>query len=144
MGGSSILPSGSDLVLFVDLPIPPSVNSIWHRKGRKVYRSKAYTLWLKAADEAAIAQGKLIGSPWKGGPVQISMTVFRGKGWRKGRDLDNCAKVVIDWLRSRGHLVDDSWEFVSSVTVRMDYGEPGQLAFVEVVARADGHQWGDR
>lgn len=144
MGSQSHLPGGSDLVLFVDLPIPPSVNSIWHKKGRKMYRSKSYTLWLKAADAAATEQGKLIGVPWKGGPVQIVMTVFRGRGWRKGRDLDNCAKVLIDWLRTRGHLVEDSWEYVSSVTVRIDYGEPASIAFVEVVARADGHQWGGK
>lgn len=132
--------SGSPPVLFtIDLPIPPSVNRIWRHGGRATYRSKVYLKWMKEANEAAGVQGKLVGYSWWRGSVAVVITVYRGKGWRKGRDLDNCAKVVMDWLRHHGHIKDDDWKHVTEVTVRMHRGKPSSVAFVEVAIRPDGY-----
>lgn len=51
--------------------------------------------------------------------VSVTITVARGKGFRRGRDLDNLIKPILDWSVRYGLLVDDDWEHVPNITIRM-------------------------
>lgn len=96
----------------LNLSPPPSVNRIWQR-GRKgkVYRSKAYTDWLRHSHLMAGRPGRVDGR------VLIRIRITGGKGWRRGRDVDNIQKPAIDFLVHCGVIADDNWEIVRRVTV---------------------------
>lgn len=87
----------------VDLPLPPSVNSIWrHVRGRTI-RSVVYRDWIARADAVLMASP----SAWRGrtimGPCEAWLTfnVEAGIG-----DLDNRIKAILDYAQ-RVELVDN-------------------------------------
>lgn len=91
----------------LDLPMPPSVNRIWraNRAGpNKVSKSEEYKKWLKHADSVAMSMAQFRGLKTIVGPFEAKIVLRRQQG-----DLDNRAKGVLDWLQSRGVVVDDKF-----------------------------------
>ena len=98
--------------MILHLSPPPSTNRIWQRgRGGQVFRSKAYTTWLRRSHIVAGRPGKVDGR------VMIRVKIIGGKGWRKGRDVDNIQKPLLDFLVHCGVIEDDNWEIVRRVTV---------------------------
>jgi hypothetical protein len=93
-----------------------------------VHKSATYTRWITQADMTARVAG--VRSVLIGDRVNIVISVMPGKGWRKGRDLDNVAKPILDWSVRSGLLIDDDWEHVPSVCVRMVAGNGGPAQVV--------------
>jgi len=91
----------------IDLPTPVSVNRIWrsNRAGKKrVSLSPEYESWKRSADALAMSTGQFRGLKTIVGPFEARIVVKRVRG-----DLDNRAKGVLDWLQSRGVIVDDKY-----------------------------------
>lgn len=89
----------------LELPFPPSVNSIWRGgRGGRHYLSPKYKAWKEAAATAAIsqAQGRRVA-----GLFEISVELVKPD--RRKRDLDNVAlKAVLDLLKEIKLTDDDS------------------------------------
>jgi crossover junction endodeoxyribonuclease RusA len=104
--------------MMLTIPIPPSVNGIWRavsRGGRThCIKSAPYKRWLNV-----VVPLMRMGLPHVPPPARVLILIYGGKGWRRGRDLDNVAKVVLDGLRHAQRIEDDSTEHV--VEVRMRY-----------------------
>lgn len=62
--------------------------------------------------------------------VKVTIAIHTGKGWRRGRDLDNLIKPILDWSVRYGLLVDDDWEHVPSVGISVGPQEPQAYASV--------------
>jgi len=110
---------------------PPSVNRIWQRgRGGGVFRSRAYSTWLRASHLLCGQAGAILGS------VVIRISIHGGKGWRQGRDIDNAAKPIIDFLVHSGVIMDDNYEVVRRVSI--SYYSPASAkdkAYVRVSVR---------
>lgn len=98
----------------LELPYPPSVNSIW-RRGRNrrtkkpvVYLDKKYAAWKVEADGWFMQQRskKTVGDPVMG-PFEAHLA-FSTEKRRKGSDLDNRIKCVMDFLQGVGLIENDS------------------------------------
>lgn len=115
----------------ITLGPPPSVNRIWQRgRGGKVFRSRAYTTWLRQSHLMSGRPGHVPGR------VIIRVKIYGGKGWRKGRDIDNLQKPAIDFLVHCGVIEDDNWGIVRRVTVSYhDPDNPRDKAFIRVTVR---------
>lgn len=89
----------------VDLPFPPSTNTIWRNSGSRVYRSAKYTTWLDAADK--LATSNFVG---RNGIIPGKFTAHIGLDEDKPRrgDCDNRIKAVLDWAQSRELIANDS------------------------------------
>jgi crossover junction endodeoxyribonuclease RusA len=87
----------------LDLPPPISVNRIWRKTKSGVIKSKDYEHWIKRADSMLIELGQLKGVKPIPGKFIAHITVRRMK-----LDLDNSAKVVLDFLQSRMFITNDS------------------------------------
>lgn len=111
----------------LELPYPPSVNSIWRFAGRSAYASKEYTAWKKQADNAFTEQKsqKTVGTPIEG-PFEVYMT-FSEKRRRWNSDLDNRIKTTMDALQRFRLIENDSkcqkltatWGPVEGVFIRV-------------------------
>lgn len=94
----------------LDLPFPPSLNSIWRsRRGHKTgkpafYLDGAYKAWKREADALAMAQKPLPRVP---GAFAATVVLSAGKR-RSNTDADNRVKVVLDWLQRAGCIDNDS------------------------------------
>jgi len=87
----------------IDLPFPPSVNRLWRStKSGKHYRSPRYQTWFQAAGIEINRQrpGKVLG--------QFSVLLQLGRPDRRGRDLDNLMKPVLDILEHYGVIENDN------------------------------------
>jgi len=95
-------------VVTLELPYPPSVNSIWRFSGRSAYAAKEYKSWQKSADGAFTVQKsqKTVGSPIKGA-FEVHMTFSQDRR-RWNTDLDNRIKVTLDALQRFGLIENDS------------------------------------
>ena len=101
------------------LPIPPSVNHIWRRRGKATYLSENYQRWLRQAEAAAFEQrARCID-----GQVAVSLTVIPGRGWRSNRDLDNLLKPTLDALCRFGLILDDNCSIVRQLACTIDRGD---------------------
>jgi crossover junction endodeoxyribonuclease RusA len=87
----------------LDLPPPISVNRIWRKTKSGVIKSKDYEHWIKRADAMLVELGQLKGVKPVPGKFVAQITVRRMK-----LDLDNSAKVVLDFLQSRMFITNDS------------------------------------
>lgn len=101
-----------------DIPVPPSANHLWRtahyqEKKTRVYLSRPYKEWLRVAVPLLSA-----GLPRFVGPVSIGLTIHRGPGWRRDRDLSNSFKAAEDALRHAGVIEDDSTEYVQHIVMR--------------------------
>lgn len=96
------LPADS-LEITLDLPFPPSVNHIWRRTARKVYRSAKYLKWMSNADALVMLnkqypRRKIIGK------FEANILLSESAGYG---DVDNRIKVCLDWLQSRDVILED-------------------------------------
>lgn len=114
------------------LPIPPSVNAIWRCQGRRIRKSKIYRQWQMSCDIAALQA--VIPRPRIARACSIELIVRSGHGWRKGRDLDNVIKPVIDWLVHWQIIENDDWTIVQHVSISLDT-MPRPNACVDVSVR---------
>lgn len=92
-------------MITLDLPMPPSVNRIWRRKGGGgMYLAKEYQDWIKQADGFLLAQKReLKGSAIKG-PFELRLTISDRD--RRG-DLDNRLKTILDFCQRVNLISND-------------------------------------
>lgn len=103
-------PEEEDSPVYVD--VPPSVNNLFCTgKNGKRFPSKEYKLWVAENGWKLARLGAV-----KRYPVAIVFTVeFE---LRKGRDLDNLNKAILDTMKKVKVIEDDDWQHVNSVTVK--------------------------
>jgi crossover junction endodeoxyribonuclease RusA len=89
--------------IVLDLPAPPSVNRLWRSGRKRVFRSKAYVDWLRAADAAVMASRRFPKKKIEG-PFAAHVTLSR----KVRGDLDNRVKGLLDFLQSREIIKNDS------------------------------------
>ena len=99
------------MIVTIDLPFPPSQNSIWKvgksRSGKRiVYRSKPYMRWLREADAQWLVQKPRGRFKTIDGPFTIRIMLSRPD--KRSRDCDNMAKAPIDFLQRVGIIKNDS------------------------------------
>lgn len=84
----------------VDLPAPLSTNDLWSLNRQSMFKSKAYSTWLKAALQEISAQraGRVLGG--------YSLTILVNPACTRA-DLDNCAKAISDVLQLTGVIEND-------------------------------------
>jgi Holliday junction resolvase RusA-like endonuclease len=111
----------------LNLPFPPSVNSIWkHRKGGGVYLDPKYRAWKREADGCFMQQRKTCGPSITGKFNAILW--FDESRRRSNTDLDNRIKVCLDAVQRFGLVVNDShldkldaqWMPVEGVFIALD------------------------
>lgn len=111
--------------LELELPWPPSVNHLWRRGRRGMFKSRngkdferqCWAIWAAA------------GSPVLPAGMPVTVEIELRPPDRRRRDIDNLAKAVLDALVRVGAIEDDS--LVASLSIRrLDGGPPG----VRVVA----------
>lgn len=89
--------------IYLVLPYPPSVNSIWRGgKGGRHFLSPKYKAWKTEAAYTARAQSTKRIS----GPYALQINAVRPD--KRRRDLDNILKVISDLLVFTGFVDDDS------------------------------------
>lgn len=110
--------------VYVELPLPPSVNSIWqHGKGR-TFKSKTYTDWQTTAGWSLRHQLKGGRVP---GPIGIQLKCVRPDA--RKRDIDNLIKAALDLLVCMNVIDDDS--FVQRVEASwVTIGAPLQILVI--------------
>jgi crossover junction endodeoxyribonuclease RusA len=102
----------------INLPMPPSVNSLWrHGKGR-VFCSKRYRTWLRVADTYYLAN-KRYWLPVKG---HFRAVITLNEKKRRG-DADNRVKAVFDFLQRVEIIENDS--LCDGVTVEWGWAPEG-------------------
>ena len=89
----------------VNLPLPPSVNSIWRFKTGGSYLSKQYQAWKKLAGQEWLLQIKNQPRGISGAYGAIMIFV---KPDKRRRDVYNLGKVVEDFAVQHGLVQDDS------------------------------------
>lgn len=112
-GNHDSAPTGGTGPLLLRVSPPPSVNHIWNRgRGGRVYRSRSYQTWITRNLFHTGHRVRMVP-----GPVHVSIRIYGGKGWRKGRDIDNVLKPLMDFLQHIGAITDDCAEVVTSIAV---------------------------
>lgn len=131
-GNVESAPTGGTGHLLLRLSPPPSVNHIFHRGKRgNVYRSRSYQTWIQ---RNLFHVGHRL--PKQPGPVHVSIHIHGGKGWRKGRDIDNVLKPLMDFLQHVEVIEDDCAEVVNSIYVRFHPPKkPSEQSWVDVVVQ---------
>ena len=108
----------------IEMPMPPSVNSIWRSAGRgRVYRSKRYQVWRTTAGWGIKAQRPVPIAGW------VRITISLGLTKRRS-DADNRIKALLDSLVEH-HLIEDDSK-VASVSVTWSNDVPPGRVQVEV------------
>jgi Holliday junction resolvase RusA-like endonuclease len=105
-GGGCSAMSGArtePIEIVINLPTPPSVNAIWRSGRRRVFRSKTYLGWIRAADAEILARRQM---PKKRieGPFTAHITLSQ----KVRGDIDNRIKGLLDFLQSREIIRNDS------------------------------------
>lgn len=108
------MPTSNEIV--IDLPRPPSLNSLWNYGRRKVWKSKRYRAWIDLADKLLMTGPKI-----KGVKGKFKITMFIS-GARKSSDLDNFWKATLDWLQ-RVHLIENDCLCVEQHAYKVDKPE---------------------
>jgi crossover junction endodeoxyribonuclease RusA len=95
-------------VVTLELPYPPTANTIWRRGKGRTYLNPKYKAWQNEANGMYQQQkaAKTIGTPIAG-PFEVHLT-FSDKKRRKGSDLDNRVKPVLDQMQRLGVIENDS------------------------------------
>lgn len=106
----------------VSLPPPPSANRLWRIFGNRLHKAKDYALWLEHCDFLCRHQSRNYRRFTT--PVRVVVQIEGGKGFMESRDLDNCAKPVLDLLRQAEVLEDDDVRRVGAIV--MDYLPAGK------------------
>lgn len=109
------------LIYKTELPFPPSVWSAHGKKSNGVkFRSKTYKAWLSNAPELILPEDGMITKA-----VSVIMDFYFPD--KRRRDLDNYAKVPLDYLVSSCVLEDDNNTIVRSLEFNflgIDRGNP--------------------
>lgn len=100
--------------LTLDLPMPPTTNTIWRRgMNRKTgapitYLNPTYKKWKERAD--AELKDQLHGAKpvMITGPFDVVLTLPLHKRFKI--DLDNRIKAALDWAKQAGLIVDDKFQ----------------------------------
>lgn len=96
--------------------IPPSVNALYGTaKAGHVFNRPEYVKWTFENTVNLMALFRQRQFPAE--RVSVSIEVTGGKGWRKPRDLDNCAKAVFDLLVKAKVIFDDNCDIVRRITM---------------------------
>lgn len=92
----------------LELPYPPTANTIWRRGNGRTYLNPKYMAWQNEANGMFLQQksAKTIGTPIVG-PFEVHLTFSKDKR-RKGSDLDNRVKPVLDQMQKLGLIENDS------------------------------------
>lgn len=92
----------------IEFPYPPTANTIWRRGKGRTYLNPKYKAWQAEANGMYQEQkaAKTIGTPIQG-PFEVHLT-FSDKKRRKGSDLDNRVKPVLDQMQKLGVIENDS------------------------------------
>ena len=80
----------------LDLPFPPSVNSIWRKVGNKMVISAPYHAWKIDANRLGLAQ-RINKNPMMVGPFEADILLDSAKFGKI--DVDNPSKAVLDWTQ---------------------------------------------
>lgn len=108
----------------IRLPFPPSVNTLFtNRRGGRA-KTARYDAWITEAGVELMRQ-----RPHRFlQPVKIDIQL--GLPDKRLRDLDNTLKPIKDLLVKHGVIPDDSWKFVTALSVCLADIEPGALVTV--------------
>ena len=96
----------------IHLPFPPSANRLFtnrHRGGR--VRPREYNCWIETAGRELMAQRPKRHE----GPVSIA--IVASPPHARKRDLDNLLKAPLDLLVSHAVIVDDSADYLKSLSI---------------------------
>ncbi len=94
------------------LPFPPSTNHLFiNVPGKGRVPSPGYRIWKSLVDSTIL----LLRRPRLNGCVEITLTVEERKG---RRDLDNCAKAIVDSLVRMGVIDSDDSKTVRKITLQ--------------------------
>jgi len=88
--------------IIIDLPWPPSTNSIWRGAGRHVYRSKEYTAWIAQAHGE-----KLIQKIKKNIKGKFEAFIVLNPPDKRQRDIDNYHKAILDFAQASKMIEND-------------------------------------
>lgn len=88
-------------MITLELPMAPSVNSLWRISGKRMYRTKKYKDWLEEAGWMVRHQTKEMID----GEYALHIRALRSN---KRRDLDNLLKATSDLLVELRVVEDDS------------------------------------
>jgi crossover junction endodeoxyribonuclease RusA len=117
--------------IMIDLPFPPSANSIWASKRNKfgkpmIFRSKRYEAWKRECFALLMAQrpGKVRG------PFFATITLGTHKR-RKDSDADNRIKPTLDLLEVAEIIEND--KYAERVTVQWGEAPEGCRVLLEPV-----------
>jgi Holliday junction resolvase RusA-like endonuclease len=100
---ASVLFDFESIEISVNLPTPPSVNRLWCSGRGRVFRSKAYLDWIRAADAELMASRQMPKRRIEG-PFAAHITLSR----KVRGDVDNRVKGLLDFLQSREVIRNDS------------------------------------
>lgn len=109
-------------IIRLNLPFPPSVNTMWRRGARSTYLSKTGRRYRKEAIAACQAQYQ---RPALTQRLRVTLDLHRGD--RRNYDIDNCVKAVLDSLQHGGVIADDN-QVDHLVVRRRGIRKPGEVA----------------
>lgn len=90
--------------IVMNLPFPPSVNSIWRGGRRRVFRSQVYIDWTNVAGKCWLAQKTTQPKNISG---SFSAVLILSPPDKRHRDLDNYLKGVLDLCKLHRVIDDD-------------------------------------
>ncbi len=98
---------------WIQIPLPPSTNNLFinKKRGGRIDSPK-YRAWKKLV--APLLNGI---PPVKSYPVQITLAIRKGKGWRSNSDIANREKAATDALVTAGILLDDTEKCIQRVVI---------------------------
>mgnify|MGYP000287326186 CR=1 FL=1 len=111
-------------MLELHLPYPPTVNSLWQKRGKRFFLSKRGQAFRAAV--FAVTGGMMYQTMM--GRVRVEIEVYPPD--RLKRDIDNVIKIILDSLQSAKVYADDAqvWE----LSVKRMSQVAGGLAVVRV------------
>lgn len=102
------------------LPVPPSINHCYRSYRGRVIKSKKYSNWQECC---MLLAGK---HECIEGQVSIAITVNPGHGWNPRRDIDNCIKPIIDFIKNINIIPDDNCKIVRQVSIKISDINPNK------------------
>jgi Holliday junction resolvase RusA-like endonuclease len=121
---------------WIQIPLPPSTNNLFinlKRGGRT--ESPKYRAWKK--EVAPILESV---SPVRTYPVQITLAIRDGKGWRSNSDIANREKAATDALVSAGIITDDQQKYVRRLVMEFWDSETRNNQVVSMFIRIEPMQ----
>jgi Holliday junction resolvase RusA-like endonuclease len=121
---------------WINIPLPPSTNNLFinlKRGGRT--ESPKYRAWKKEVSPILESVPAV-----KSYPVQLTLAVRVGKGWRSNSDIANREKAATDALVSAGILKDDTCKYVQRVVIELWDSETRNNQVVSMFIRIEPMQ----